>query len=649
MKINPVLGVPLSLWLLLAPCARVPAQEGAVVGGQAGEGAHTRGEGLMESPLLARSRALAASTADEALKWDDKLAAVRVVSEAADLLWGEDPARSRAWLSQAWELTGEVSEEDGRNQTRRYRNNSPRAGGRAAVLTVARRHDPKLADSLLEKLADEKEQSAFDSRRGVFDDRTARSEQLLNMALAVAESDPASAAGLAERSLADGVSFQLQSLLLALRARDVAAANRVFDAALARLATGHAQPSEGQVIASYLFTPGRVYGAGSGNTTALAVGARTPALDRTPAQADPARARRFLVIMQRVLLSMPAPVATANPSQSALEFVTLAGSLAGGFNLYATELWLPVAQRLTQVTADLKQPRSDERLPSNVGEKLRAAGEAGVSEKELNRLYTEGLEEAADKETNPVARKLAYAQAALATTPEELARGRRLADKIDEKELRERVVSFLVYRAALFELEKGRSDEAISLSAEAAPVQRAIVLITAAQRMTVGLNEVGEAQSLSRKLRALNLLYEAEKLLGRDDLPSDALRVRVGLVAALAPLDAVRALQAFNEVVKAINKLDSFDPAESSAPRSAGLDGFSAQSLLPRVRGGYGLKDALGPLARADFEATVAAAGKLTSPAARGTSMLEIAKTVLGSKGDEHVATRPTSGKDDSH
>lgn len=280
---------------------------------------------------------------------------------------------------------------------------------------------------------------------------------------------------------------------------------------------------------------------------------------------------------------------------------------------------------------------------------MRAAGEAGADEKELNRLYAEGLEEAANKETDPIARKLAYVRAALATSPEELERGRRIADKIDEKELRERVISFLVYRAALSELEKDRTDEAVRLSAEAAPVQRSIVLITAAQRMTAKPDDKDEAQSLGRKLRALDLLYEADKLLARDDLPSDALRVRVGLVAALAPLDAVRALQVFNLVVTAINKIDSFDPSESGAPRSAGLDGFSAQSLLPRVRGGYGLRDALGPLARADFEAAVATAGKLTSPSVRGTAILEIAKTVISSTSDRRTAPRPTGGKGDSH
>jgi hypothetical protein len=54
----------------------------------------------------------------------------------------------------------------------------------------------------------------------LFDDRTAGGEQLLNIALATLEIDPALAASFAERSLADGISFQLQRLLLSLRGRD---------------------------------------------------------------------------------------------------------------------------------------------------------------------------------------------------------------------------------------------------------------------------------------------------------------------------------------------------------------------------------------------------------------------------------------------
>ena len=643
MRFINTLRISLLLVLLTSSGAHILAQEKAKPSSRktSETKADAQGKEWLEAALRARARDLASSTADEALKWDDRQAAVRVLSQAADLLWNDNPDRSRAWLARAWELANDVTSENANEATRRYRSNSPQASARAMVLAVAGRRDKRFADRLLEQLTDEKEQSRHDSHRGIFDDRTARAEQLLNMALAIVESNPAVAASLAERSLADGISFQLQGLLLALRQRDEAAANRVLDAALNRLATGFGHPSEGQVIASYLFTPGRIFGAGSGNTTAMAVGTQTPVPQKPPAEADPARTRRFLSIMQQVLLSMPAPSATANPSQTAQEFVTLAGSLASGFKLYTPELWMPVEQRLAQVIPDLAPVKADNRMPSTVRERLMSGRAAGADEKELNKLYVDGLEEAAEKETDPIARKLAYVQAALATTPEELERGRRIAARIDEDELRGQVVSFLVYRAALLALEKGRLDEAISMAAEVKPVQHAVVLITAAQRMSAERVGKDQTPSVNRKLRALNLLSEAEKLLKRDDLPGEALRVRLGLVAAFAPIDSVRALEAFTAVVAAINKTDSFDPADNSAPRLSGLDGFSAQSSLPVIRSGYGFKDAVGPLAHADFEGSVMVATKLSAPAVRGVCLLEIAQAILGSKTDELPTPSP--------
>lgn len=598
-----------------------------------------------ESSLRARARTLVASTAAEASKWEDRGAAVKVLSQAADLLWDDDPERSRAWLTLAWELTKEIAHEGEASATRRFRSNSPQASARANVLAVAGRRDRQFANRLLEELTDEKEQSQYDSQRGIFDDRTARSAQLLNMALANVEKDPSLAASLGEQSLIDGISFQLQSLLLNLRGRDPAAANRLLDAALNRLATGFANASEGQIIGSYFFTPGRVFNA-SGNKTTLAVGTQTPTPPKTPAETDPARTRRFLSIMQQVLLSMPAPVTTPNPAQSAQEFITLANSLGGGFKRYAPELWLPIEQRMVQVMPDFAPASPERGLPSNVRDKLLSGHAAGADERELNRLYVDGLEEAAEKESDPVARKLAYVQAALATDAEDLERGRKIAGKIDESELRSRVISFLLYRAALLALEKGRLDEAVSVASEAMPAQRALVLITVAQRINAVAPEKDEVQAVNRRLRARSLLSEAETLLRRNDIPAEALRVRLGLVAALAPLDAAHALEVFENVVMAINKTDAFDPTDLSAPRLAGLDGFSAQSLVPQIRGGYGFKDAVTPLARFDFESCVLVAAKLSEPAVRGVCMLEIARSVLDSKNDKEPLKRLTpSGK----
>ncbi|HWS87136.1 MAG TPA: hypothetical protein VN282_09245 [Pyrinomonadaceae bacterium] len=619
---------PLLAALILASAALVPAQDErrsppSVRRAEAAAEAQSRA--ALRAQARARARDLAASTAVEALKWDDRQAAVRVLSDAADLLWADYPERCVEWLRSAWELADTLPDEDADSSVRRFRSSSPRSRARAAVLTAAQKHDRQLADSFLKRLAAEDEQSGGAARRGVFDDRTARSEHLLNMALALAESDPAVAAGLAERSLSDGVSFQFQSVLLALRARDEAAANRVFDAALERLGRGHTRPDEGQVLASYLFTPGRVLSAGSGRTAALAVGTQAPAFRLTPAEADPARTHRFLAVMQGILLSSPEPSLTPNPSQSAWEFMTLSGSLAEGFKVYAPELWLPVAQRMNRVAPDLAPARADGRLPAAARERLKSDADEG----QFNRLYVDGLEEAAAQESDPVARKLAFVRAAMATTPQELERGRKLADKIDETDLRRQVVSFLLYRAALSNLEGGQPEAAVRLSAEAAPLHRSIILVEAARR-TAAARPAGEGEgaALARRHRALELLSEADRLLKRDDLPPAALRVRLGLVAALAPVDVARAMQAFDESITALNADTHFDPFDESAPRETGL-GDVAEATLPRLRAGYGLRDAVTPLAQADLERSIGIASRLSATAVRGVCILSIARTVL--------------------
>lgn len=598
---------------------------------------------LLESPLRARARDLAASTAYEAFKWDDHRATVRVVSQAADLLWSDDPDRSRMWLKRAWELTDDLDYKDANNTVGRYRSSSPRAGARAIILAVARRRDALLFNGFLEQLAGEKEKSRDEYRRGIFDERTARSEQLLSLALANAESDPAMAASLAEQSLEDGVSFRIQSVLLALRRHDEDASNRVLDAALNHLATSFRNPSEGQIIASYLFTPGRVVGVGSDNVIALAIDTQIPTFYMTPAEADPTRARRFLTIMQQIMVSMPSPSTTTNPSLYAQEFVALSNSLSGGFKRYAPELWLPIEQRSFQMIPDLESARANNRLTTAVKDKLLAGHLAGLNEKKLNSLYVEGLEDAADAENDPIARKLAYVQAALTTSPDDLTSGRRIVAKIQENELREQVLSFLVYRTALTKLERGQLDEAINLALEANPTQRALVLITAAQRLATAQSKKIGDQNVNSRIQALDLLLDAERILKQCNNSIEELHIRLGFIAALAPLDPIRAFNYFNDVVMAINKTNSFDPTDTSAPRIAGLDSFSAQALLPQVRSGYGIKDALMPLVNSDFESSVHAAGKLSAPTVRGICMLEIAQIILGEEMEGSVATKHTA------
>ena len=591
-----------------------------------------------ESPLREQARQLISSAAADAPKWDDERAAVRVLSKAADLLWNDDPARARAWLTRAWEISGKLRDNNEGRSAVRVRGTA-RSRSRSEVLAVAQQHDSKFARQLVDTIAAETEEADDETRRGPFNDRTARSEQLLNLAAANVESNPAAAESLAERSLADGISFQLQDVLLRLRARDPNLANRLFDAALQTLMTSFSQPSEGQIIASYLFTPGRVLSLDAQSRLNVSVNPLAPTLAMTPAQDDPARARRFLTVMQQRLLAMPPPSTTANPSAYAQDFLTLISSLSGAYSKYAPDLWIPLAQRVAQVAPDAA-PVKRSTAPDSVY--ARASGSAGLSEAERHERYMDDLEEAADNETDPIARKLAYLKAALNTDVSELERGRRLASKIEEKELREQVVSFLSYRAALDALDKKRVEEAVGLASGARPIQKAIILISAAQAIAAERPK-GETewQAGARSLRVLDLLTEADKLMkGEGGGSVDALRIRLGLVATLAGADPVRAYGSMGEVISLINGMKSFDFMETTVPRVPELGEPTAELLLPQIGGGYGITDAFKALARADFPGSVQLANRLDAPAGRGVVLLEIGVGILKS-----TDTKPAPGK----
>jgi hypothetical protein len=70
------------------------------------------------------------------------------------------------------------------------------------------------------------------------------------------EIDPSMAFNLAERSLADGISYSLQSVLTDLRKKDANLANRLFDLALTRFTCDVTVISEAIILFGYLFRPG---------------------------------------------------------------------------------------------------------------------------------------------------------------------------------------------------------------------------------------------------------------------------------------------------------------------------------------------------------------------------------------------------------
>lgn len=567
---------------------------------------------------------LVEQTASQAAKWDDKTAAVRVLTDAADLFWDEDAPTARRWLLKAWDLTDAIEEQPNDEKTRQFWRGGKRSGLKNVVLQVAVRRDSKFADKLLEKLNDE----ADDEKRGAFDDRTRKSEQLLQLAIFSIKDNPQLAAQFAEQSLADGVSFNFLTVLVLLKQRDETAANRLFDRAAARIANNpNAQLSELQILQSYLFQPGAVFANDADGNRILAVVAgqnpnAAPAVDAT-------RARNFLTVAHRILFGFPPPAGENVDTATARDFVLLANTLAPKFQTYAPDLAESVAVRAALFAARLPLVESASNKTATTEQ---TESTKKLTPEERLQKYLDDLEAKADAESDPTAKITAYAELAVKTRAEDFEKAQRIAKKIEDEKLREQVLKFVLYRASLKFLEKGDIEKAVEL-AEKTPqsLNKAVAQIAIAQNL-IDAKPTAKEEKFAvdlRRQQALYLLFAAEKSINREETSADAAKVALGRVSVLSQLDKFQALSALSETFVLINKLDKFDVYDASTPR-IGLNGFATSQLsVPRVLNGYGLRNAIKSLADEHFQNVIDGINNLRSPSIRGAAKLETAKIVL--------------------
>jgi len=565
-------------------------------------------------------------SADEALLWDNKKAAVLTFADAADLLWNETPAQAGEWLKKAWALIDQVSEKPKNEKLKEFFTRSDQSDLRTVVLNVARKHDPELAEKFLKQLS----QRGPDEKtvRGAFDDRTARSEQLLQMAQQAVESDPDAAFTLAERSLADGISFTLQNVLTGLRKKKVELANRLFDSALARFSNGAADPSEAQILAGYLFQSGFTFSTNSGGKTILAM---NPAQQNLPAVAasEPQRAKNFLTAVYEVLLSRPLTIDSVESKQRAQQLLLLGNRLIRPYRSFAPELSQPaqgfLAHLQSQLSTDAEALGSSETTRTSVDTmKL-------ITKEDFYEKHISELEEKAEKAGNPIARKLAYAEAALATRPEDYQRGKRIAEKIDDDQLRPDVISFLLYRGALFLIEKSEIENATELAPQISDaLRRSVVKITIAQRLSSSKTEKNEpGELILKQQRVFDLLTDVDRDTKKEDSSAGAAKILLARTALLAKLDKDQALESLEGSVQMINKLDGFDLRDGSAPDlSLGISATSGATVA-RPRLGFDFRSAIDSLVTTNFEQVASVSERFTSKEVRGVARLEVAKLYL--------------------
>jgi hypothetical protein len=565
-------------------------------------------------------------TAAEAPLWNDKKSAVRVLADAADLLWDEEPGRGTRWLTKAWELLEQVPESPKDERLKEFFTRSDKTDLRTVILSVAHSHDPQLAEKFLKQLAQQESPEKKD--RGAFDDRSARSEQLLAMAQQTVDSNPELAFSLAERSLVDGVSFSLQNILISLRKKNVELANRLFDLAIARFSSGQPDPSEAQVLAGYLFESGFTSAVNSTGRTILSL---NPLQQNSPtvAPAEPQRAKIFLVAVYEGLMSTPVVVESPEGRRQAQQIVVLGVRLTGPYRTYAPDLAASEQAFVAQLRSQLS-PEAESGASSGNSQSTTAGGGSSkrLAREELEEKRITDLEEKADRESNAAFRKVAYVQAALAVKPEDYSRAKRIAEKIDDSDLRADAISFLLYRAALFFLEKNDIQKASEIAPQISdPPRRAVVRIAIAQHLLSARTESEDRTLLEQ--RVLDLLNEVERDLSKQEPSPKIARIFLGRVAIMAKLDKEQTLTALQQTVQIINKLETFDLRESSAPNEGLSVSPTSGATVERPRLGFSFRNAIEPLIVTHFEQIATVADGLTAKVVRGVGRLELAKLYL--------------------
>ncbi len=566
-----------------------------------------------QSQLLKTIFDLLNSTADEARKWDDKAVAARTQAQIADLIWDANRENAVTYLKAAWTAAAKV--DDPKRDRSTFVNPSLRNAVRREVLLVARKRAPELAAIWLEEMVQEKK-SAEQQERGTFDDRTARSAVLLQMANEVVANNPQGAAQLLIESLHDGISFNFQTTLMRIQQKDPALAETVFRAALTRLKTaGMIDTNELLTLYAYLYTPGRVFGANTSdnrNQVQLALGG--PRVSIAAGRQNPAMALEFLELASDLLLSTPLPD-SSNTQVTARSLVSAIGMLLREVTPQLPEKAALLRARAQQL--DSQAAFSNAPIPRRPDIPDVQPGE---SKESVADRRVDLLEETAAKGRDVLTRDIGYATAAVATTVERYERGLNLAAKIDDKNIRDGVRSWLMYRATLHFIAAGDFDAAyrVNLKNDDA-AQRAVCFVVGAQRLAKDKDNI----------RAGDWLREAGTIVKRSE-PSESLsRIALGIVSTYGCFDTQSSLDWLLYAVKLMRKTPPASLNDDKAPPLKRIGGITPVSDFSSDTSGFSLQSAVAVFPPDQFEQVLYILNDITPPEARGMAMLTLCRTFL--------------------
>ncbi len=568
-------------------------------------------------PNLLNSRVLEVlrETAEDAKSWDDAKTSAEVQARISEMIWDVDPISAEFYLKTGWEKAKQVEESGAKDK--RFINQSARVNAARAVLLVARKRKPELAQKWLDELTDFAEED-FQKNRGTFDDRTARSSVLLQLALQAAKDNPEAAASLAVESLRDGISFGLQTVLIQIQAQNPELAQNVLRLALQRIEKrGIESPNEILILDSYVYSPGQVRVAANTDDKgqfSMAVVQNQPKIVMM-AQLNPALAQEFLRVSADALLRLPLPSNRENAEISAREQYSVVGTILGRIGDSMPAQTQALRERQTAILASTNFSPAPQSTTAGA-----VKIQPGESYADYQARIIDKMVENAEKEANPLRRDVLYAQAALKTTAEMFERGKSIASKIEDEQLQMQITNFVIYRKTFDEIGKNELDSAYKiLGKNSNAKQKAASLIYGAAKLKENKDQVQLNYWLSD---AAKLFAKAEKS------DEDWIKIGFGLANAYADVDKIESLKIFAQTAKLIDAAANLDISNEYAPLANGFSGIEFINFTFGAKG-FGLKSAIAAYSVEDFEDVLASLKTIENPKTKGFGILELSDGYL--------------------
>jgi len=541
--------------------------------------------------------------AEQAGASEDLGFAVRAQSQAAKLLWAQDPDRARQIYQHAFQSLAPSGSSKLRDnaesaealkvQARRGPSPADKRQLRTELLNQIAARDPEFAEELARGLIDSVENSkgacvdgaAADcgstvASRGPIAPPAAKSredvercELMMSAALQVVDRDPQQAMAFAQMSVALGISSNLARFMSILRTVDAERADLLFSNAVARLErSSQVELADVRSLGSYV-------------VAVVHSGSKQPL--------NKALVLRFLnFAFEQIAGREPAPPRGARRDDSAALYF--------------------IGRQLTDLFARYLPYRLDQ-LGRYLSDQSDAGAHDDAIDPEALKVSAPGdIARDAIQAVDPVERDSLYAKAAIAWLGQsELREAQTAALKISEAATRDRVLAQIVRRNSY----EKRIEDGVVLA-------RRITDDTARVELFVML--AGAARTSGDTVRASELLSEAAACSLKARPTLDRARSLVMIASSFAAFDTVRGFEALQSAVKAINDLSRQQEDSRDEPSALGTKAKPSQPFTLEELNAASFESTLAALAKVDFEGALALARELPGEEASVIAQLAV-------------------------